>query len=386
MKKLAIGLFIFVFALFVFVPNTYAKVIVQDKGAVTISSNEVVNDDLFIGAESVEILGTVNGDVYVGAGMVEVDGLINGDLLIGGGSVTLTGKVRDDVYIGGGNVTVQKASIGDSLLVGSGSLNIDEESTIGGSLLVGSGIVNNKASVGRNFFAGAGNVSLDSSVGGEVRIGAGEIKVGDNTKVAGDFYYSIGEDGKDDLVLPEGSTVSGSVKKIKPSVKTITGMEDAKTGFLKASGAFRRIFLAVSFLGALLVGVLAIKIFSKRVDVVINHVTKSLFSNLGIGFLILVLTVPLAFIVMLTGVGASLSMIVLALFGIAVYLAKLVSSLALGAWLSNRFGWKKMNIYTNFVLGLVLFFILKSIPVVSGLTSLLFTSVGLGAFFRLIKN
>ena len=361
---------------------------VQEKGTVSVTSKEIINDDLFIGAENVQISGTVNGNVFVGAGTVTIGGTINGDLFVGGGTVTLTGKIKNNVLIGAGDVTVSKASIGDSLIVGSGNLKVDEATTIKGSLLAGAGMVDNKAKIGRNFFAGAGNVSLNSIVGGEARIGAGEIKIGENTKITKDLYYMLGENGTSDLVLPKGAVVSGVVQKIAPDTKSDGEVEKAKTEFLGASKAFGKGLLVISFLGALLVGMVAIKMSSKCdcVNKVVAEVSNSPLSNLGIGFLVLILTVPLALIVMFTGVGASLSMIVLALFGIGVYMAKLAVSLAFGTYLSNKFNWTKMNAYTNLALGLLILFGFKFIPVIGGLTSFVFTSIGMGAFFRLIRK
>lgn len=386
MKKFAVGFTLLLLSFFVFASNSYAKVIVEEEGLVTIPASEVINDDLFIGAETVEVLGTVNGDVYIGAGLVTVDGVINGDLFVGGGKVTIGGKIKDDVYVGGGDVLIQKATIGDSLLVGSGTLTVDKDSSIGGSFLAGSGNVNSKASVGRNFYVGSGLVDMNSDIGGEVRLGAGEIRVGTETSVGGDFYYMIDGQGADDFTLPEGVVVLGSLKKIEPSSKTVIEIEKTKADFFEGSRAVKKGFWVVSLLGAMLVGFIALKMCPKKGTLLVDDIQRNLFSNLGIGFLVLVLTVPLALIVMITGVGASLGLIVLALFGVGVYLAKLATSLALGFWLSGQFGWKKMGVYANFALGLVIFFLLKTVPVAGGFISLLFTSVGLGAFFKLIKH
>ncbi len=374
MRKVLFGLLTSLVLLFVLVPNSYAKVMMQEKGTLTISAKEIVNDDLFIGAENVEILGVINGDVYVGAEIVKVDGTINGDLIIGGRTVTISGKIKDDVYIGGGNVVISKATIGDSLLVGAGTLTVDENSSIGGSLLTGTGMIINKAKVGRNFYAGAGNIDLNSSIGGEVRIGAGEIKLGDNTKVAKDFYYMLGEEGKSDLVIPEKVKIAGAIQKIENNWK----VEPKKIGFSQG----RNTMLVVSFLGSLLVGIIAIKLHSKKAEESGKQISESVFANLGVGFLILVLTVPLAIIVMLTIIGAQLSMITLALFGVSVYMAKLVTALALGSSISKQFGWNKFSLYANFVLGLTIFYGLRFIPVLGGFTSFVFTCIGLGAIMK----
>jgi hypothetical protein len=381
MKKILFGLVTSFIALFTFVPNSYAKVMVQEKGTVTISSNEVVNDDLYIAAENIEVLGTVNGDVYVAGGQVKVDGKINGDLIVGGGTVTISGKIKDDVYVGGGNITIQKSSIGDSLVVVGGSLTVDKNSTIGGSLMSGTGMVDNNANVGRNLFVGAGSVSVNSKVGGEARIGAGEIKIGEETSINKDLYYTLG-DGNSEIVIPATAKVLGNVHKVepvKPDVKI-----DNKNRYQAAKYA-KGGLLAISFFGALLVGIIAIKLASKEIEKIANRVKESVLTNVGAGFLILTLTVPLSLVVMFTIIGAQLSFVTLAIFGLLVYFAKLVTALALGSAISSQLKWK-LNHYLNFVLGLAILFGFKYIPIVGGFVSFVFTCVGLGAIIRSIKH
>ncbi len=116
-----------------------ARVISVEKGTVTISKTEVINDDLFIAAQTVEIYGTINGDVYAGAEIVRIDGIINGTLHAGAGIVYLSGRISQNAYIGAGSVIVNKAVIGDSLLVGAGNASVDADSSIGGSISGGNG-------------------------------------------------------------------------------------------------------------------------------------------------------------------------------------------------------------------------------------------------------
>jgi len=67
MKKVFSTLLIFSLFCFIFADKALAKVIVQEKGTVNIAKEEVLDDDLFIGADTVNIEGTVNGDVFIGA-------------------------------------------------------------------------------------------------------------------------------------------------------------------------------------------------------------------------------------------------------------------------------------------------------------------------------
>lgn len=383
MKKITTLLSSLFLLFFVFVSPAHAKVMVQEQGGIVVAKEEVVNDDLFIGAESVEILGTVNGDVYVGAGSVRVEGQINGDLVVGGGEVTIGGKIGDDVYVGAGNVNILSAQIGGSLLIGSGNAFIDDKSSVGGSLIAGAGNFDNRGDVGRNLMAGAGSFKLNSNVLGEVRVGAGEIKVENTSKVGKDFYYMTEDGGKVDV--PEG-VVSGSLSKLEPSQKYTDDLNMMRSDFREFGKVARSGFLFFSFFGSLLVGVLAIKIFGKASEKISDSVFTDFFSKLGVGFLILLMSIPAAIILMITGVGFALGSIILSLFFVAVYLSKLVFALALGKWISGQFNWKKLNVYLNFALGLLIFYLIKAVPGIGPFAAFLATSVGLGSLAKSFKK
>ena len=81
MRKIFTSLLVFVFAFFVLsISPVSAKIITDQAGSVVVGKSEVVNDDLFVGAQAVEIAGTINGDVFIGAQTVKVIGIINGNL------------------------------------------------------------------------------------------------------------------------------------------------------------------------------------------------------------------------------------------------------------------------------------------------------------------
>ena len=378
MKKFFTAISIFFSILLLNASVASAKVVIEEKGAVVIKKDEIVNDDLFIGAESVDIEGTVNGDVYAGAESVRVSGTVNGDLHVGAGVFYLSGKVRDDVYVGAGSVSVSGAVIGDSLLIGSGNVNIDSSSSIGGSLLAGAGNINIYAPVARNIMIGAGTVDLNSKVGGEVRLGAGEISVGPDTKIAKDLYYTVGEEGRE-IKMSEGATVSGKIQKIENKFTDRAEIEKAKTGFSGAFKAFSLIGTIISFLGALIVGYLGLRFFPKTFTESSKLVSTSFLKSLGVGFLVTIVIVPILIVLAITGVGLPLAGILFLIFLINFYLAKIVVSVSLGEWITKKFNWKFKSAYGVFAVGLLAFYILKMIPIFGFLISLVVLWIGLGA-------
>jgi len=386
MRKLTSLLIIFLAAFFFLFPlSASAKVVTMEKGFYEVAKNEVVNDDLFVGAETVDIEGTVNGDVYLGAESVRVNGVINGDLHVGAGTFYLSGRVRDDVYVGAGTVTLSKAVVGDSLIVGAGNVNIDESSSIGGSLLVGSGTLNVYAPVKRNVMVGAGSVDLNSEVGGEVRVAAGAISVGPNTKIGKDLYYMVG-DKEDEIRISDSASVSGQIQKIESKIASQKEIETAKRGVFRAFKTFNLFMSLVSFVGALLVGYLWLKFFPKSFTDSANLVSNSFFKSLGVGFLVIVFTLPALILLAITLIGMPLAGVLFLLFTLYLYLSKIVVGLSLSNWLAGKFDWKKWSAFKLFAVGLLAVYLLKVFPFVGFIFSCLILLIGLGALVLNLKT
>ncbi|OGM14525.1 hypothetical protein A3A76_06005 [Candidatus Woesebacteria bacterium RIFCSPLOWO2_01_FULL_39_23] len=385
MYKLLTTLSIFV-SLFFFLltSDASAKVATMKKGAVEITKDEIINDDLFVFAETLDIEGTINGDVYAGGETVRINGTINGDLHVGTGTFYLGGKVRDDVYAGAGSVTVSGAEIGDSLLVGSGSVTIDESSTIGGSILAGAGSISIYAPVKRNVMVGAGTVDLNSEVGGEVRLAAGTITLGPATKIGKDFYYALGEGGHD-LRMSESASVSGRIQKLEPKL-TDKDIEAAKTGLASAFKTVNIVVFVLSLIGAYIVGYLCLKFFPKQFTETADLVSKSFIKTVGVGFLVTLLLIPTLLLLALTGVGIPLAGLMLLIFIQFFYLAKIVVSLSFGKWLSARFGRDNMTGYGTLAVGLTGIYLLKIIPVFGFFLALIVLWSGLGALVMYSKT
>ena len=63
---------------------------------VVIKAGEVIDDDLYIGAQTITFDGTVTGDFVAGAQTVIINGTVEGDLIVGAQTVVINGSVGDD--------------------------------------------------------------------------------------------------------------------------------------------------------------------------------------------------------------------------------------------------------------------------------------------------
>ena len=320
----------FIFTLFAASP-AQAKVITKEKGSVIIDKTEVINDDLFVAAESVDINGTVNGDVFAAAGTVNVSGKITG-----------------------------------SLVIGAGEVQIEPTANIGGSLIVGAMSLDNQATVGRNLMAGAGSVKLNSSVAGEVRVGSGRLALGPKTVINGDLTYAT----ENELNQAETALVKGKVTQYQaPEVKRF----DEQKWFIT-----KLAFHIISFFATLLTGLVVLWLFKIPATAIAEKINLKFMSSLGWGLVILFVVPPTLFLLALTGIGLPLAGITGLLFLIDLYVAKIFASLALGKFLQLYFGWQKLSVQWIFVIGLLAYSALRFIPVVGFFVHLVVLLVGLG--------
>jgi len=359
-----------------------AKVVSMEKGTYTLKEGEVINDDLYVTAETVEIAGVVEGDVYIGAGVVRFTGRTTGDLVIGSGEVRVSGEVGDDLWIGAGNVYLMNVKVGDGVIVGAGSVTIDEDSSIGGSLLAGTGMLDNRAVVGRNLMAGAGLVRLNAPIGGELRVGGETIELGEKTEVRGDLTYMTEEE----LMMSEGATVAGQTIRVDSHYPT--QVERAKWEG-KMAGMWKKAGLSMNVLGffaALLVGMMMLWLMKKPTVAIAEQIEKNFLASLGWGLLVLVLSLPALVLMTITVVGAPLAMILAAILVVDIYLAKIFASLALGRVIQKQFGWKQLQLGAVLTIGLGLYYLLRMVPVLMIFVRLVALIAGMGGIWLQLKS
>lgn len=358
MRKVLVYFLVSVFTfLFVSASSVSAKVMANDNGPVVVAKTEVVNDDLFVGAQSVLIDGVVNGDVFIGASTVKINGTINGNLHVGASVFDLSGTVKGNVYAGAQNLTVANASISGSLITGGATVVVDKDTTIGGSIITGAGSLNISSQVKRSIYAGAGNLTL-----------------GDTTKVGKDLYYA-----SDSVANISGSAkILGSTYKAEQSDKAKKDAEAFKNDFPKFIKGFNFAGTMVSLIGALIVGFIYIKLFGGHAVSASDLVTNSFWKSLGVGLTVSIVFIPAVIILLITVIGIPLAGVSVLVFLLYSALAKVVAGLAFGGWAKNALK-RKMSINMTFALGLLLIYLLKMVPMIGLITGLAVFWSGLGA-------
>jgi cytoskeletal protein CcmA (bactofilin family) len=340
---------------------------------VTVPSGTVIDKDFFALGEIVEISGKVNGDVYAAGKHVRVTGTITGDLLAVAEILSISGTVSQDARIAGQQITVT-GHIGKNVTAGAENLEFTNSATVKGSILAGAVDVIISSSVGRDVRVGATSLTITGKVNGNVSAFAENTVLTTGSSVQGDLTYWSEKEAS----IDEMATVEGKIKRILPSPPH-TEEDKEKPRFL--SGSYLLI-KALSFLTLLVIGILIMHFFPNFNEAVITKMRERPGASLGIGFVTLIITPVVGFILFFTIIGIPFALLLLLSYPLSIYLVRIFAAHWFG---SSLFG-RKMSEKWAFALGLLLFFSVTVIPYIGWLANITAVLFGLGASIMTKKD
>jgi cytoskeletal protein CcmA (bactofilin family) len=146
---------------------------------IVIEINEVINDDLYVTAETFVLDGTVNGDLIAMGQTITINGQVDGDVMAAGQTIVVNGTVTGAMRMAGSILLLdEQASIGGDIIAAGYSLETREGSGIGQDLVFTGGQTLLAGDVARNVQAATGAFELRGAVGGNVNAGVGEADAG----------------------------------------------------------------------------------------------------------------------------------------------------------------------------------------------------------------
>ena len=316
---------------------------------VTVASGEVIDDDLYVGGETIIIDGTINGDLIVAGRTIMVNGTVNGSIIAAGATININGEVSHAVRV-----------VGETL-------NISD--TIGGDLLVAGAkfIMANTAEIGGDLLLGVRSARIEGLIKGDMNGGVDSLTIAPTASIQGKLTY-ISEN---EANIQSGAQIGGKITHelyiVKESLTAGIGL-----------GLWGKV---IGFLMALVLGIIIVLLAPKRVKAVTESIRTRPWASLGWGALILVATPIAAGIVCITIIGLPLGLIALAHYIIAIYLTQLFVGLLIGQLIIGAFRGveTKAALVGALALGLAILSLLRLVPYLDffiGLATVLF---GLGA-------
>ncbi|MEJ2352191.1 MAG: hypothetical protein P8Y03_20600 [Anaerolineales bacterium] len=397
----------------------------REGGTVTIGADEVIDDDLYVGANVFTLNGTVKGDLFAAGSTVTINGVVEGDLFAAGQSVIINGQVGDDARIAGFALTIgENASIADDVMAAGFSLETASGSEVGGDVAVAGAQALLGGTVRENLAAGVGGLELRGAVGGDVNADVGEagaeapvspfmfmpnmprvptvrggLTVADSAQIGGNLKYTSAVD----VSIP-AAAVAGQITREAPVVtEGEVQVPEPPTGvgsWIWFRGHLRNL------ISLLLAGLLMAWVVPKFTRQTASTVEKKPLPSFGWGIVavaaafvalmvviaaVVILAIVLGFISLggLTGtivwVGILAGFMLVVGVSLAIgYVSKIAVSYLGGRMILERTKpeWAESRFWPM-VLGVIIFAILVAIPFLGGIINLIVVLLGLGALWIL---
>ncbi|MFW6118566.1 MAG: hypothetical protein ACOC6R_03635 [Chloroflexota bacterium] len=338
--------------------------------AVTVASGEVVDDDLYVAAETITIDGTVDGDLWAAGNTITVNGIVNGSVMAAGRIVNINGDISHAVRAVAETININ-GDVGGDVIAGCGKANIASTARISGDLLFGADIASIDGLIEGNIKGNGREVIISNQVNGNVELKVESLTILSTGNIGGDLSYTSEQEAD---IYP-GAQIAGATTHTLPEVK-----KDEAEGFPFAplTGGLSKL---ISLLMALVTGVVIIFLAPKKLTSITDAIGTRPGPSAGWGAMILFLTPIAAVIVCLTIIGIPVGLITLALYGIALYLAQIPVGLFIGRWIIGHFRVveNKAIMVGALAVGLAILKLLSLIPYFGFFVGFVVVLFGLGA-------
>ncbi len=394
-----------------------------------------INGNLFASGQTVTVNGVILGDaVLMGEKVIFAENaFVNGNLFVGGAELIINGQISSSVFGGSASMMLGKnANTEGNLYYGGFSLETEAGSRVGKDLYAGGYQVILSGTVDRDLGVGAAAVELNGQVGRNARIDVGQVESADGSAAWMQFnpYTSryVSQTIMPGIRLAENAVINGKLT-YTSSIQQIDRLDEVVGGsvvyqtpapsetdtysgeakpFRRAPAGFLwgvalinlvRTFIRLMVLGALALWLLP-KPFQKLADAANADPLKALgwgFVIVAVGFLTVII-VPLVFVMIGVllgffslgsllyvwfGIAGVALLLAFMLFFFAVFtLSKILAAYLFGRWLMKvLFKMDKENIWLSLLLGVFLFVMIRSLPLVGWLVGLAATLIGTGSFW-----
>jgi cytoskeletal protein CcmA (bactofilin family) len=342
--------------------------------SVTVASGEVVDDDLYVAAETIIIDGTVNGDLWAAGNTITVNGIVNGSVMAAGRIVNINGDITHAVRAVAETININGDVDGD-VMAGCGKLNIASTARIGGDLLFGADIASIDGPVEGNIKGSGREVTISNGVNGDVELEVESLTILSTANIGGDLSYTSEEEAD----IQSGAQIAGATTHTLPEVEPEVKRDWTKVfPFVLFFGVLAKV---LNFLMALVTGVVIIFLAPKKLTSITDAIGTRPGPSAGWGAMILFLTPIAALIVCFTIIGIPVGIIALVLYGVALYLAQIPVGLFIGRWIIGRFKVveSKAIMVGALALGLAILKLLSLIPYFGFFVGFVVVLFGLGA-------
>jgi len=387
MKKTKFYIIFSISILFI-LPLTARAFAVKADNSVYIGQDEVVAGNLYAAGANIIVDGTVKGDVICAGQTININGQVEGDVICAGQTININGQVGGSIRAAGNSINVNSAVARNVQAFGA-SIILGKDAVVGWDMLIAGATGEIRGQVGGDLHGAAANIIIAGKVGRDVK-----LKVDENVKrekkgisqpekasliinkeavIGGQVVYTSGKE----ALIDEGAAITGEVTRKLPKAKDFK-----KKGFV--GWAWGRLY---SIFSALVIGLVLISLWRKQIIELTGKMLDKVGAAIGWGAIIMFLTPIIAILLMITLIGLPLAFILLGVWLIAILLSKIIVGILIGRSLIDKFWHKKKDsLIWAMIIGIIIFYLILSLPIIGWLITLVAIWWGLGGIWFYCKQ
>lgn len=301
----------------------------------TIEEGDILSDELWLAAKSIEIKGQARNDLFLIAtsdswglqaekeGVILLSGEFENDVWALGNIITINGAIHDHARLLAKTITVNGVISNTSLLVGN-SVQVTKSARLGADTLIAGENAIVEGNVAGNLTVFCKSATLDGNISGNVKITAADIVILPRTEIGGDLIYAS----PTELVLDKNVSLRGKL------IREAEAVTKAKPRPLISWPSI--LVQSWFFLGAICVGALMLALFPGFMDESARQIQTSFWKCMFAGFIAVSLAPMVCIFLAISLVGLPLALLIGMALLIMTYTSKIAVALMLGSLIVRR--------------------------------------------------
>lgn len=343
----------------------------------SLDQGEIIEGPGWFTGDVIQIDGEVQGTTFAAGEQIIINGRINGALFAAGQRILINGEVTGNIY-GAGELVRFEGDAGREVFLAGETVVIEEGAIVGRDGYAAGMNVRINGEVERHLMGAGESVILNGAVSGDAGLRAESLTLNDTSEIGGDFRY----ESPNEASISSNAVIAGETVWTESEVWQ-RGPRLTPQSRLLLRGAF----LIWSLLSALIVW-LVIRLVSPLFwQERIRPVESQALKTIGAGALVLFGIPLVSMLLMITVIGIPMGLILLIVYGLALYLARIITAVLIGNMIIRRVG--KVTFWTELLqvlTGLLIIEILSLIPIVNILVGIMVVVIGLGAISLSIRR